>query len=68
MAEGARKHGATRWQIYDWRRRFRQRGVLPRCEAVSRRWSWKVRWRSVTFRRSSLRSRSVMSYCGRIRP
>nr|WP_245309758.1 hypothetical protein [Bradyrhizobium jicamae] len=29
----ARKHGATRWQIYDWRRRFRQRGELPSCEA-----------------------------------
>ena len=34
----------------------------------SRRWSWKVRWRSVTFRRSNLRSRSAMSYCGRTRP
>lgn len=22
-----------RWQIYDWRRRFRQRGELPSCEA-----------------------------------
>ncbi|MET4046212.1 transposase-like protein [Bradyrhizobium sp. RT6a] len=29
----ARKYGATRWQIYDWRRRFRQRGLLPACEA-----------------------------------
>ncbi|MGY3361855.1 transposase [Bradyrhizobium sp. GM0.4] len=29
----ARKHGATRWQIYDWRRRFRRRGMLPPCEA-----------------------------------
>ena len=29
----ARKHGATRWQIYDGRRRFRQRGELPSCEA-----------------------------------
>ncbi|MCP3380254.1 hypothetical protein NLM31_07565 [Bradyrhizobium sp. CCGUVB4N] len=29
----ARKHGATRWQVYDWRRRFRQRGMLPPCEA-----------------------------------
>ena len=29
----ARKHGATRWQIYDWRRRFRQRGALPSREA-----------------------------------
>ena len=33
VAEVARKHGATRWQIYDWRRRLRQRGVLPPCEA-----------------------------------
>jgi transposase len=33
VAEVARKHGATRWQIYDWRRRFRQRGMLPPCEA-----------------------------------
>ncbi|MCK1474123.1 IS66 family insertion sequence element accessory protein TnpB [Bradyrhizobium sp. 197] len=29
----AGKHGATRWQIYDWRRRFRQRGMLAPCEA-----------------------------------
>ena len=33
VSEVARKHGATRWQIYDWRRRFRQRGQLPSCEA-----------------------------------
>lgn len=33
VAEVARKHGATRWQIYDWRRRFRQRGGLPSCES-----------------------------------
>jgi transposase len=33
VSEVARKHGATRWQIYDWRRRFRQRGLLPPCEA-----------------------------------
>jgi transposase len=33
VSEVARKHGATRWQIYDWRRRFRQRGLLPLCEA-----------------------------------
>ena len=33
VSEIARKHGATRWQIYDWRRRFRQRGMLPPCEA-----------------------------------
>ena len=33
VSEVARKHGATRWQIYDWRRRFRQRGMLPPHEA-----------------------------------
>ncbi|MBJ7401913.1 MAG: transposase [Bradyrhizobium sp.] len=33
VSEVAREHGATRWQIYDWRRRFRQRGMLPPCEA-----------------------------------
>jgi len=33
VSEVAGKHGATRWQIYDWRRRFRQRGMLPPCEA-----------------------------------
>ena len=33
VSEVARKHGATRWQIYDWRRRFRQRGELPSSEA-----------------------------------
>jgi transposase len=32
VSEVARKHGATRWQIYDWRRRFRQRGMLQPCE------------------------------------
>ncbi len=33
VSELARKHGATRWQIYDWRRRFRQRGALRSCES-----------------------------------
>ncbi|MET4029511.1 MULTISPECIES: transposase [Bradyrhizobium] len=28
VSEVARKHGATRWQVYDWRRRLRQRGEL----------------------------------------
>ncbi|UGY20894.1 transposase (plasmid) [Bradyrhizobium septentrionale] len=32
VSEVARKHGATRWQIYDWRPRFRQRGMLAPCE------------------------------------
>ncbi len=36
VSEVARKHGATRWQIYDWRRRFRQRGALPSREAPDR--------------------------------
>jgi transposase len=29
VSEVARKYGATRWQVYDWRRRLRQRGELP---------------------------------------
>ncbi|WP_271498271.1 transposase [Bradyrhizobium sp. CCBAU 11357] len=33
LSEVAREYGRTRWQIYDWRRRFRQRGLLPACEA-----------------------------------
>lgn len=33
VSEVARKHGVTRWQVYDWRRRFRQRGKLAPCEA-----------------------------------
>src|SRR4029450_4222463 len=33
VSEVARKHGATRWQGYDWRRRLRQRGELPSAEA-----------------------------------
>lgn len=33
VSEVARKHGATRWQIYDWRRRLRQRGELARQES-----------------------------------
>ena len=28
VADIVRRYGATRWQIYDWRRRFR-RGLLP---------------------------------------
>ncbi|WP_456781721.1 transposase [Bradyrhizobium sp. USDA 3315] len=35
VSEVARKHGATRWQIYDWRRRFRQRGMLPAVRGVA---------------------------------
>lgn len=33
VSEVARKHGATRWQIYDWRRRLRQRGDLTPRES-----------------------------------
>jgi len=29
VAVVARKHGATRWQIYDWRRRLRQGQLVP---------------------------------------
>lgn len=31
VTEVARKHGATRWQIYDWRRRFRHPLASTRC-------------------------------------
>jgi transposase len=35
VAAIARKHGATRWQVYDWRRRLRQgRLVLPESAAT----------------------------------
>ncbi|WP_346732211.1 transposase [Bradyrhizobium sp. 45] len=37
VSEVARKHGATRWQIYDWRRPFRPRGMLAPCEASQSR-------------------------------
>ncbi|WP_245448780.1 MULTISPECIES: hypothetical protein [Bradyrhizobium] len=56
MSEVARKHGATRWQIYDWRRGFDSGACCGRarhCSRHSHRWSWKARWRSVTFRRSA---------------
>lgn len=33
VSDVARKHEATRWQILDWRRRFRQRCMLVPCEA-----------------------------------
>ncbi|MER8402168.1 hypothetical protein NKH13_29875 [Mesorhizobium sp. M1348] len=29
VAAVARKHGATRWQVYDWRRRLRQQLAPP---------------------------------------
>ncbi|WP_371740344.1 transposase [Bradyrhizobium sp. LCT2] len=56
VSEVARKHGATRWQIYDWRRGFDSGACCGRarhCSRHSHRWSWKARWRSVTFRRSA---------------
>jgi len=34
VADVARKHGTTRWQIYDWRKRIR-RGDLVLPEAVA---------------------------------
>jgi transposase len=36
VADIARRYGATRWQIYDWRRRFR-RVFWPRRKKMSRR-------------------------------
>lgn len=51
VSEVARKHGATRWQIYDWRRPFDSEACWRRARHRSRhshRWSWKARWRSVT--------------------
>jgi transposase len=33
-AEVARKYGATRWQIYDWRKRLRREGRLALPESV----------------------------------
>ena len=33
VADIARRYGATRWQIYDWRRRFRS-GCLPAMEEI----------------------------------
>ncbi|WP_049769322.1 transposase [Nitrobacter hamburgensis] len=33
VSEVARQHGAMRWQVYDWRRRLRQRSELASREA-----------------------------------
>lgn len=35
VAEVARKYGATRWQIYDWRKRLRRQGRLALPERVA---------------------------------
>ena len=35
VSEVARKHGASRWQVYDWRRRFRRQGDLASPGACS---------------------------------
>jgi len=36
LAEVARKYGATRWQIYDWRKRLRNGSLaLPECMAAA---------------------------------
>ena len=34
VAEVARRHGVTRWQIYDWRKRLRREGRLALPESV----------------------------------
>ncbi|MCA1379079.1 MULTISPECIES: transposase [unclassified Bradyrhizobium] len=71
VSEVARKYGAMRWQIYDWRRRFRQGGLLPACEASEPTFAPLVVggvFEGRLLRQSSLRSRSVISCCGRIRP
>lgn len=35
VAEVARKHGTTRWQIYDWRKQMRKGNlVVPECVAA----------------------------------
>jgi len=34
VADIARRYGATRWQIYDWRRRFRSRCRFPATEDI----------------------------------
>ncbi|WP_271608483.1 transposase [Bradyrhizobium sp. CCBAU 21359] len=44
VSEVARKHGVTRWQVYDWRRRLRvccRRA--RRLHQRLRRWLWKMR-------------------------
>ena len=65
VSEVARKHGATRWQVYDWRRRFRQRGMLRVVRGVAVDVRAAGRGRAVggasRFRRSSLRLRSATS-------
>jgi transposase len=35
VADIARRHGATRWQIYDWRRRFRSSRLAAAEEIVA---------------------------------
>jgi transposase len=34
VADVARRHGATRWQIYDWRRRFRRGRLAGPTEEI----------------------------------
>lgn len=46
VSEVARKHGSTRWQIYDWRRRFYRGARCRRAnlrQRASRGWWWKSR-------------------------
>ena len=35
VADIARRHGATRWQIYDWRRRFRSGRLRAAAEEIA---------------------------------
>jgi transposase len=35
VADVARKYGATRWQVYDWRRRLRRQERLPLPDSAS---------------------------------
>lgn len=35
VSDVARKHGATRWQVYDWRKKLRREGRLVLPESVA---------------------------------
>lgn len=48
VSKVARKHGATRWQIYDCDDAFDSEACWRRARRRSRhsrRWLWKARWR-----------------------
>ena len=38
VADVARRHGTTRWQVYDWRRRARDGRLVLSAEPVDGRW------------------------------